>query len=496
MNKITLFIRKEKILIFILFIASVLRFYNYPNRWGLAYDQAWFAVISRHAIETFQLPLLGPFASGGPFQTGGEWFWIVMAGIALNPFWILSPWIFITILSIFQVFLLFILGKDLLNRKFGYLVTLLGAVSTSQTLQATNLTNQMTASLCTTLFLIFVVRYIKNGNPINLFLQGFFLSLSAAIHLQGVLLFPALLLSILFTKSYSLKKLIFIFLGLFLPWIPVLAADLQNNLTNTKNMLSYFVQPQSQIPYEVLGRRWLTYAGVYLPNAWARIIGGFMPLGYLLIVAAGIYFVWNTVKKKLRKEWWIIFLSTGIIFILLRYIRTPLYENYTTFIHPFVLLIAAIIVSTILKKKKRIGYTLLFIIVTASVLATILDVKNSSNYTSIQSNQFVNALKNKYPGEKFSVYDYRFGFRDKSMPLVYFLQTEGLISVDGRRVGLVVATEGAQIKFKMHKTIFGDIGGYQLFDLTASSDAQLLNNEWASLDPARVYDSVQYWYKK
>ena len=59
-------------------IAFVLRFYNYNNRWGLAYDQAHDALVARYALEAGKIPLVGPFSSAGAFQTGGEWYWIIM----------------------------------------------------------------------------------------------------------------------------------------------------------------------------------------------------------------------------------------------------------------------------------------------------------------------------------------------------------------------------------------------------------------------------------
>ncbi len=36
---------------------------------GLGYDQASFAILGKHAVDTFSLPLLGPFSSDSPFQT-------------------------------------------------------------------------------------------------------------------------------------------------------------------------------------------------------------------------------------------------------------------------------------------------------------------------------------------------------------------------------------------------------------------------------------------
>lgn len=483
-------------LIAILLLASFLRFYSYETRWALAYDQAWFAVIARHALNTFQLPLLGPFASGGPFQTGGEWFWIVMLGTLLNPFSVISPWIFITLLSILQVFLLYKLGELYKGKKFGYLLALFGAVSTSQTLQATNLTSQMTASICATLMIMGIFYYFKTKSIKALFLVGFFGGLSSAIHLQGVLLLIPLALFVIIARILSPKKITLLVAGLVVPWIPVFVVDIQNNLYNTKNMILYFTHDQSQVTYEELGRRWLTFILEYLPSSWGRIIGGNVYIGYITGLISAFAVIYLLLKRKMTKE--VMFISGSIlmVFIVLRYIRTPLYENYITFLHPFILLLVSLSLYIILRKIKLLFYLAITIILIGSISATIKDVNRSTNETAKFTKQYVDLLKHKYPGEKFAIYDYKRGYTHSTLPLVLYLQTEGLIDDNGRKIGFAIATEGAQIKFIPHKAIHGEVGAYQLFDLSSSSSAMLGKNDWAFVNPSVIYDSVQKWYKK
>src|SRR3989338_1965310 len=75
----------ELCLLFIIVVSIFLRFYNYDQRLGLAYDQAHDAIVSLYALEQGKLPLLGPFSSAGAFQTGGEWYWFIMAGQSVFP---------------------------------------------------------------------------------------------------------------------------------------------------------------------------------------------------------------------------------------------------------------------------------------------------------------------------------------------------------------------------------------------------------------------------
>ncbi|MDO8269621.1 MAG: glycosyltransferase family 39 protein [Candidatus Levybacteria bacterium] len=490
------FIIREKILLAILFVASILRFLNYSNRWALAYDQAWFAVIARHALETLQLPLLGPFASGGPFQTGGEWFWIVMVGVLINPFSVISPWIFITLLSILQVYLLFFLGKQFISRNFGYVVAILGAVSTSQTLQATNLTNQMTASIFATLFLIFFLQHIKTRKKIYLLLLGLSVGLSSSIHLQGILLLPALLIAVIFAKIIKPREILLIGFGLLLPWIPVLISDSNNNFYNTLNMFNYAFMSQGQVSYEMLGRRWLTFVGIFIPSSWGRIIGGFPVFGYAEIVLVALISVKLLLAKSIKREWWIILLSLVAMIICLRYIRTPIYENYITFLHPFIFLITGLMIWEFFKIKRLIGILVLSGIVFSSIIATMIDIRGSSNVTAIKAAQYRDILKSKFPGSKFALYDYKYKSGHRSLPLVYFLQTERLLDNNGQKIGAVQAALGEQILFVGHKALFGKLGDFQLYDLSASSSSVLEKHGWSPVNPSFIYNSVQYWYKK
>ncbi|MCL5113920.1 MAG: hypothetical protein M1372_02000, partial [Patescibacteria group bacterium] len=121
------------VLVFLIIIFSgLLRFYNYENRWGLAYDQAHDALVARYALEAHKIPLLGPFSSGAPIQTGGEWYWFIMAATAVYPNAVMTPWIVLTLFYIIFVFLIILVGKKLVDEKFGLLVGLLSSVSTAQ----------------------------------------------------------------------------------------------------------------------------------------------------------------------------------------------------------------------------------------------------------------------------------------------------------------------------------------------------------------------------
>ena len=187
-------------LLSILTIATILRFYNYENRWGLAYDQAHDAIIARYALENHKIPLVGPFSSAGPFQTGGEWYWFIMAATVFYPNAIITPWVVLTLLHALFVLLIILVGKELVNEKFGLIVGLLATVSTAQIAQATNLTNQSPLAIIALFAIWTMISYVKTKKLKYLFLLALFVSLASTIHLQGLALIILVPITIIFTR--------------------------------------------------------------------------------------------------------------------------------------------------------------------------------------------------------------------------------------------------------------------------------------------------------
>ena len=471
----------------ILFLAIALRFYDYNDRYGLAYDQAHDAVVSRYAVSENKIPLLGPFSSAGPFQTGGEWYWLLMIPISIYPYSILSPWIFITILYVIFVACIILLGKEIKGNVFGLFVGALAAVSTAQISQSLNLTNQAPHALIALLAIWAMLRFIKKKKDKYLFFIAFFVSLSISIHLQGVALMIFLLLTIILTGIPSKKGVIVILAGLLIPLSPILIYDIWHDFFNIRNMVNYYLFDQYKISFDVLGRRWLTYVGEFLPQSWSYIIGGLVISGYIQIVSVSLILAYSFLKKRISKEWLIIGISTLFMIGLLRYIRTPLYGSYLVFLHPFIFLLTGYFIITIYNKYKILGILVFIFLFLGSFLRSINDMNGAYNYTRVVSDLLIEKLIHKYPQEKFAIYDQDFEGRDKSLPLVLFLEGKNKISNKGIRVGI-------SIHSVVYPLVAGDRGGYGLYDLTASSSAELQKSRWVFVNPSEIYRNTEEWY--
>ena len=496
MKKIKLFLKSHRFgvcVFFILIFATVLRFYNYENRWGLAYDQAHDSIVARYALENYKTPLVGPFSSAGPFQTGGEWYWFIMVATVFYPNAVITPWVVLTLLHVLFVLLIIFVGKELVNEKFGLIVGLLATVSTAQIAQATNLTNQSPLAIVSLCAIWSMIIYVKTKKLKYLFLLALFVSLASTIHLQGAALIILVPITIIFTRPPLIKGIIVLLFGIFIPLIPLILFDMQNNFVNSHSMLKYYLYDQYKISLDVLGRRWLTFLGIFLPNAWSHIIGGNLILGYIIMILSGVAIVYNFLKSQLSKEWYILIISFLGMLVLVRYIRAPLFDSFIVFTHPFILLFTALAIFSICKKNVLIGLSFMLLIAIGSFFKDIKEIKLATNYLAPWSREQEKVLIRNFPNHKFAIYDFKNKTGGVSLPLVLFLNVDKKIDDEGIKLGVVISTNGAQFKYPI---VFGDKEGYKILNLNNSNNTQLRNEGWVFVNPSKVYKSTEEWHSK
>lgn len=470
----------------------ILRFYNYPNRWVLGGDQAHFALEARYALESLQLPLLGPFSSAGPFQTGGEWYWFVMTGAFWNMGWVVAPWVFLTLTYVFFIAGMIYIGKLLKGDTFGLILGLLSAVSTAQIAQSVNLSNQSPISLFALVAVYGMILYIRTKKILYIFIISFSIGVASSIHLQGIALMPFLLAVIIF-QFPGIKGLLLVALGLVLPWLPVFYDDMGRHFQNTNNMIYYYFFEKNKASFEVLGRNWKNFVGIFIPTSWALIIGGYPVIGYLLFPVSVVLIGYNGYKKKLTKEWLIIFTSVPVMYIILRYTHTPLFDSFYVFLHVFILLITCWVIFTLFTWKKPIGIALLVVIILTSLSKDRVELtKDLVNQSAQRADKQMRFLLQKYPTKKFAIYDYQFHTSLFSQSLSLYLDAQGKIDENGMRIGYAQLSDQGKLQPYL---IPGYKGDFLLIDMQ-KLPANLRQEKWVSVTPKGIYDSGQSWYKK
>lgn len=478
-------------IVLIVYSAVILRFVNYDSRWGLAYDQAHDAVIGRYALFEGKIPLVGPFSSAGPFQTGGEWYWLLMALTGVWPYAVITPWIGMTMLYVLFVILMMRVGHVFFGKTGGLLAGLFTSLSTAQIVQGVNLTNQSPLALIGLGAVWSALSYVKTKNLTWAFFLGVFVSLGATTHLQGVGLGALIGMTFLLTLTRDVKWYILTALGLSIPLIPLVVYDMQNDFINSSGFLQYYLHDQYQIPFEVLGRRWLTYATDFWPRNWGYIVGGHPVVGGFLMVVVGFCILLAGFKKQLSKEIILLSGSAGIMATLVRYTRTPLFESYLVFMHPLVLLLTVWASQRIFMRNRTAGTLLIAVIAVLTLRADLRHIVTATNNTAILMEAWKRELQLLYPGQQFSVYDRRFITSSKSMPLVMYLDHEGLFHEDGRTIGVMYATMSGDIH---HPVLYEEAMVGELVDLTSSTASELSDAGWVPMGPEDMYNATQHWY--
>lgn len=474
----------------ILILATILRFYNYNNRWGLAYDQAHDALVARYALESHKVPLVGPFSSAGPFQTGGEWYWLIMIGTAINSSQVITPWIVMTLLYIGFVIVSYFVGKDMLNKYFGLLLALLSSVSTAQVVQSTHLNNQSSLAIISLLAIWSMVKYTRTKKIKYLFFLGFFSTLGPLIHMQGALLVVLPILTLLFTGIPAVRSFIALVMGAIIPVIPIFIFDTQNNFVNIRNLMYYFIIDQYNISLDVLDRRWLTFAGVYWPRAWSYVIGGSYFISFLIFISLFFFTLHNFFRKKISKEILIINVFLVISVVFLRYSRVPLFDSYIVFLHPFILISTSWMIFNLIKWRWAAGVILLITVLLLNLINDFREIMASSNQSQVLANQEVKAIKSKFPEDKFSVYSYHYKWSDKNAILSLFLSADGIINDQGKPISIVISTRSGEFEYPV---LHESEGGYQVLDLSSSSSAELTRSRWVLMNPSAIYKATEEW---
>jgi hypothetical protein len=476
------------LIVCITLIGFFLRFWNYSERFGLAYDQAHDAVVAREALREGKIPLVGPFSSAGPFQTSGTWYWLLMIPTALYRSSVSTPWVFLTFLYVMMIYMVGMFGRKIEGNLFGILIALLTALSTAQIAQSVNLTNQTPIPVFVFLSLFCAYYYLKKNTVISAFGMGLFAGLAASIHLQGMSLAIVVFLA-LFLGGVTMRTFFSAFFGALLPMLPIVLWDTKNDFFTIRNMFYYYRYDQFNISLDVLGRRWLTYLTEFWPKEWAHIIGGVPGIAVGIVMGAVFFFIIRFFQKKVRRFWFLIFFSFFGMAVIVRYTRVPIFSSFITFMHPFVLFITAWTLYQTFRLHKFVGAVVLIFVLFFTVQKTYKEVFSFHTNNSARTSKFIRTeLMTLFPGEKFSFYDWKYEEAGRSVPAALYMDEKHLLDPNGRKIGFSRHSPEDSLMTPVISTASG-----MLIDYSSTTSAYLLENGWIGVNPWDIYRETEEW---
>ncbi|MEK7513294.1 MAG: hypothetical protein AAB430_01180 [Patescibacteria group bacterium] len=270
------------ILIILLALATRIPFilgYNFP----FSFDHGRDALAVMHLIHTWQLKFIGPWTSIPGLFFGPGWYYLLAPGYLLmqgNPY--AGP-ITMLIISLITIWLAY--------KYFGVYETIIFSSAPIFIITSTSAANPFPMVLVSLLILI----CLKNPNR-KMWQLGLLIGLgfhfSSALAIFYLLIIP-LILGIKKIKIGWLKLIA----GAGIPFIPQLLFELKNNFIETRAVINYFIQGESQRinlgKIQIVTNSIIHELGLaILPEQkWLKITA-------MALVAAAIIFCWK--KKKLN----------------------------------------------------------------------------------------------------------------------------------------------------------------------------------------------------
>ncbi len=458
-------------------------------------DNSRDVIIASVALERKEVPLIGPFSSAGPFVTGPIYYWILIAGLVLLPLGIYSLWAFFLVLSILALLGFALIGYLLGGKRMALISSLLAATSVITVNWALNVSNPTLVIISQTFLILFFILFIQKKKLIYAFLTGIFLGLVLNMHYQAInlLIFAPFLLLI---KGINFKKKIYALLlfmsGFLIPLLPLLYWDSHQNFANINNILDYFLIAQYRI---------------YVPNSWTififgdmgyfmgNVIGGSKISGIVAMVSIGLFFLIGIIKKKITLPVFSIFSIYFVLFFMNRFYHGQRSEGYLLYFLPFIIILVSWGLNLLLESldKTKLKY-LVFIVLGLAVVGNFLVLRKIyavqvSNLETFKTP--IRDLENRFPNEKFSLYDKQAKNGNLTFPMSLVMQFENVQSKDGIKIavncvpGVICDDSDAVTR----------LGGLPIVDLS-KIDNKTLESEYNEMNRDAVYDDLIGWSKR
>lgn len=492
-NKFKKMKREDKIVYALLGIllitATILRFYNFPFRYGLGEESVRDALIGIEGARQLQFPLTGAFSSLGPF-TFGAWYQyqMILASILL-PF-SYAPWIYLSIISVLYVAIMYKIGESLVNKNFGLILACVATFSPAQVISATHLTSHNMTNLFAALaFLLFLLLAKKNYSYWMGYALGFVIGVGMNLHFQmsGLLILPLLLL---IHKPKKFMYFVTASAGAMSTFLPLLLFEMNNHWFNTRNLTYYLLEGKNTM---YVPNRWLWYIRDFWPEFWADALGIPPLLAALIMVVSGAIIVRFIIRRKISIVMVLLLVAFAVNFIWLRYYWGPKFFGYLNFFRPFIFIFTGFTILTFLNNKytKYLGFLLLFALIVLSWPRNMSQMEKDSFTMEMYTN--VNELEKKYPQEKFQVWgctkEYKASYNAKAFSILFLLDMKKKLSENG--VKIAVATDCSY-----PPGVFPNIENSNLVDLSNASKPALVKYKWSTISTSGLYDNYARWWFK
>lgn len=414
------YINNVRVILLILFLVAVaLRFYLLPENLFFGPEQGIdFAVIKNIVID-HKLTLIGSKTDISGIFHGPLYYYLAAVPFAIsggNPVFIS---LFFVVLNSVTVIFIYVLGKELFNKRVGLIAACLFTVSFSAIMYARWLSNPPLSISLVCLFFLFLHRFLKEKKQYLLFASLVFGLLTQVQFLNLIMFSLITLVFIVVFYTYlrptrilhlfaSISIASFISLGTFFLF------DLRHEFLTVKGLLKLITGSSGY---------YVSYADTFVSGLTTFSLMFLQSVGIFNIFVAGILatvsiillLLTATKNKDSKNGSLLILLWLGAPLIVLILLRHSILDHYFIPLIPAMILMFAFTIDILWRHSKIVGFALVFLVLGAQVNTLVFNIPQNRNI-SFQSAQpdlklsdqisVINTIYAKADGKPFSFQSY------------------------------------------------------------------------------------------
>lgn len=494
------------ILFGLLITGFIFAFNHFPFRYQLSDETIRDVAVAISGSRQLQLPLIGGFASTGPF-TFGPWVYyqLILFSLVLPSYF--APFIYLGLIYVISILLLYRIGVELKDYRLGLILATLGTFSPAMIIGSTHLTSSNILTVFVLLATLLFIKIIKDKNISYWwgFTYGVVMGIAMNMNYQSINLLVLAVLMLIY-KRRKIKYFLTFCVGVILTFIPLLLFDLNNHWMTVRNF-TYYLQHGRDLVY--VPNRWLFYVRDFWPALWGDVIGIPSLLAFITMCSVAALLLYQLYKRKLSIPIFLLAVAFFIEFVQMRYFWGQRYFGYFNFLRPFIFIFTGYLLYSIFKEMRygKIIFTVIFIVCLVTILPKSVD-RFKLDPIAVESFKQAKILESLYPNKKFTMFickeSYKSNNQDIPKSILFHLTKDNKISENGipilidkaRCVGddISVRKQPFNLMLNSNSPKYKEIPSTNIVVLPNVSTKVLGQAGWETQTFRKIHDNTTRWW--
>jgi 4-amino-4-deoxy-L-arabinose transferase-like glycosyltransferase len=392
------FIQKNYLIILILFLGIVLRFYRLPEYLEYLGDQGRDLVVIRNFLKNGNLFFIGPQTSIGNMYLGPYFYYFIAPSLWVANYSPIGPAAFVALIGIATIFLIYFISLRWFDRKTAVISSLLYAISPVVIRYSTFSWNPNVAPFFSLLFSYFIFEGLsKQKYRFLIFASLSFIMALNTHYLCLLILLPAGIFWLihlyqhrLAVSSSFIKQTLLAILVFLISLTPQVLFDIRHHGQNTKALIAFFTERETTVNLKAY--KALPEIVPLFNQINTRLLFGknetYGPYLSILLFLS-IIFLFIRLSKEKRLPFLFIFSWLFFGLIGLGLYKQHIYDHYFGFIFPALFIIAGLSISNAWKSGLILKITSSVLLISMVSLSVIANPFRYSPNSQLQTDQAI-----------------------------------------------------------------------------------------------------------